>query len=118
MRCTLSYSVKGWSFIYKEYRGSGTVNCANGQSAAVQIVARGGGLTFGRSEIHGRGRFSEVYSIDEVFGTFVEAAGHAGVTRSAEGRAMTKGTVSLALSGTGRGVDLGASFGGFTIRRK
>jgi hypothetical protein len=116
MRCTLSYTLSGWSVLYRQYRGTGTVTCDNGQTAAVRIVAHGGGVTFGRSEIRGNGTFSEVYSIEEVFGTFVEATGHAGVTRSAEGRAMTKGTVSLALSGTGRGVDIGFAFGGFTIR--
>ena len=30
---------------------------------------------------------------------------------------MTKGEVSLALSGTGRGWDLGVAFGRFTIKR-
>jgi len=30
---------------------------------------------------------------------------------------MTKGAVSLVLSGTGRGTTLGFSFGGFTIKR-
>ena len=118
MRCTLNYSVSGWSVLYRQYKGTGTVTCNNGESAAVRIVAHGGGVTFGVSEIRGTGTFSEVYSIEEVFGTFVETTGHAGVTRSAEGRAMTKGTVSLALSGTGRGVDVGFAFGGFTIRRQ
>jgi hypothetical protein len=116
MRCTMSYTVSGWSVLYRQYRGTGTVTCDNGQTAAVRIVAHGGGITFGRSEIRGTGTFSEVYAMEEIFGTFVEATGHAGMTRSAEGRAMTKGTVSLALSGTGRGVDVGFAFGGFTIR--
>ena len=118
MRCTLDYQVEGWSFIYRQYRGTGTVTCDNGESAPVKIVAHGGGVTFGVSEIRGTGTFSQLYAIEEVFGTFFETVGHAGVTRSAEGRAMTKGTVSLALAGTGRGVDVGFAFGGFTIRRQ
>jgi hypothetical protein len=31
---------------------------------------------------------------------------------------MTKGQVSLALAGTGQGVDIGIAFGGFIIERK
>lgn len=117
--CKMTYSLKGWSVFYKEYKGSGTVTCQNGQRASVSVVARGGGVTFGKSEINnGRGVFSKVKDIREIFGTYVAVDGHAGATRSAEGRAMTKGEVSLALYGTGRGFDLGFSFGGFTIERK
>jgi hypothetical protein len=117
--CRMVYNLKGWSFLYKEYKGSGTVTCANGESASVRIVARGGGITFGKSEIlGGEGTFTEVKGVSEIFGTYVAADGHAGATKSAEGWAMTKGEVSLALSGTGRGFDLGFAFSGFTIQRK
>jgi hypothetical protein len=117
--CELRYSVKGWSFFYKEIKGYGTVTCANGQSAKVAIEMKGGGVTAGKSEIDdGTGTFSEVKDISEIFGTYVSVEGHAGVTKSAEGRVMTKGEVSLALSGDGRGFDLGFAFGGFTITRK
>lgn len=117
--CKMTYSLKGWSVFYKEYRGSGTVTCQNGQRASVSVVARGGGVTFGKSEISdGRGTFSGVEDIGEIFGTYFAVDGHAGATRSAEGWAMTKGEVSLALYGMGRGFDLGFSFGGFTIERK
>ena len=37
--------------------------------------------------------------------------------KSSGAQAMTKGEVSLALAGTGRGWDLGISFGKFTIKR-
>ena len=47
---------------------------------------------------------------------YISADGHAAATRAAEGWAMSKGEVSLALSGTGRGVSIGFSFGGFTIQ--
>ncbi len=116
--CRMNYNLKGWSFIYKQYKGSGTVTCENGQSARVRIVSRGGGLTVGKSEISGGiGRFSGVTGIDEVYGTYAAVDGHAGATRSAEGWAMTKGEVSLTLSGTGRGFDLGVALSGFTIKR-
>ncbi|WP_305907608.1 hypothetical protein Q9L42_014970 [Methylomarinum sp. Ch1-1] len=116
-RCTLTYSLQGWSFFYQEYRGSGVVSCRNGQRASVAIVSRGGGATLGKSEIdNGKGVISDVRSIEEVFGTYVYLNGHAGATRSAEGRVMTKGLVSLALSGFGRGFDLGVAIGAFSIK--
>ncbi len=115
--CTLTYSLQGWSFIYKEYKGQGFVNCRNGQSATVSIVSRGGGPTIGRSDINdGTGVITAVRDIREVYGTYVFLDGHAGATQSVEGRVMTKGVVSLALSGVGRGFDLGISIGAFTIR--
>jgi hypothetical protein len=115
-KCTLSYNLRGWSFLYKEYRGTGTVTCHNGQTAAVRIVSRSGGITFGKSEINdGRGTFSEVIDIAETFGTYVVANASAGATKSVESQAMTKGEVSLSLVGKGRGIDLGFAIGGFTI---
>ena len=117
--CTMTYGLKGWSVFYKEYKGSGSVTCENGQKAHVNIVTKGGGLTLGKSEIdHGTGIFSAVKDINEIFGTYVALDGHAGITKSAEGWAMTKGEVSLALAGQGRGFDIGFSIGGFTIQRK
>lgn len=114
--CELHYNLRGWSFIYKKYTGTGSIHCQNGQSAAVNIESHSGGATIGKSEINdGHGVFSEVRNIRETFGTYVAAGGHAGATRSVEGQAMTKGEVSLALSGKGRGFDLGIAIGAFTI---
>jgi len=117
-KCKMTYDLKGWSFIYKTYQGRAFVKCRNGQRAKVRIAARGGGLTVGKSEIdNGKGIFSEVKDISEIFGTYVAVDGHAGATKSVEGWAMTKGEVSLALSGKGRGFDLGFALGAFTIER-
>lgn len=118
-KCKLQYTLKGWSFLYKQYRGSGTITCANGQSAAVRIMSHAGGITFGKSEINdGKGTFSEVVDIDETFGTYFAASAGAGATKSVEGQAMTKGEVSLSLAGKGRGMELGIALGGFTIKRQ
>ncbi len=85
----------------------------------MRIVAKGGGLTFGKSEIHdGLGKFTEVYDIEDTLGTYASAGAHAGAAKSAEAQALTKGPVSLALSGKGTGWDLGVAFGKFTIRRR
>src|SRR5690606_42025433 len=64
--CRLDFDMSGWSAFYKTASGTGRVRCDNGQSMAVRIEARGGGLTIGKSEIRGgRGEFSGVDSIQD-----------------------------------------------------
>lgn len=117
--CRLDFDMSGWSAFYKTASGTGRVSCDNGQSMAVRIEARGGGLTIGKSEIRGgRGEFSGVDSIRDVLGTYAAAEAHAGVVRSSKAQVMTKGEVSLALAGTGDGVDLGVAFGAFTLQAR
>lgn len=119
VRCELSYNLHGWSIIYKQAEGTGTVTCNNGQSARVKISVIGGGLTAGKYRIeNGKGEISKVHGIDEVFGDYVQAGAEAGVVKSAHAQVLTKGTTSLALSGTGQGIDLGVSVGKFTITRR
>ena len=116
--CTLRFEVSGWSIFYKTSAGTGTVSCSNGQRAAVTIRSKGGGLTVGKSRItDGRGEFSGVRNIDDVFGSYVTAEAHAGALRSSKAQVMSKGDVSLALAGTGQGWDLGIAFGRFVISR-
>jgi hypothetical protein len=116
--CKLQFTMEGWSVFYKTASGTGTVRCSNGQTMAVKLEARGGGLTVGKSKIeNGQGQFSSVASIDELLGTYVAAEAHAGAVKSAKAQVMTKGEVSLALSGTGRGWDLGIAFGSLAISR-
>jgi hypothetical protein len=116
--CELHFVLSGWSAFYKTASGSGIVRCSNGQKMRVQIETRGGGLTVGKSEIDdGFGKFSNLYDIQNVLGTYISAEAHAGAVNSADAQAMTKGPVSLALSGTGRGWDLGVAFGKFTLSR-
>jgi len=116
--CQMRFSLTGWAAIYKHAEGSGTITCNNGRSFNVSIVAVGGGLTAGKYKIEdGIGKFSEVYDTSELFGSYAQGEAGAGAVRSANAQALTKGNVSLALSGTGEGVNLGISFGKFTIRR-
>jgi len=116
--CGLSFRMSGWSLFYKESSGSGTIRCSNGQSMAVKLRARGGGLTIGKSTIDdGHGEFSGVDNISELIGTYVSAEAHAGAVKSAKAQVVTKGEVSLALSGTGRGWDVGVALGEFIISR-
>jgi hypothetical protein len=117
--CRMDYTLKGWSAFYKTSRGSATITCDNGQTARAKISAKGGGLTAGKSEIRdGHGKFSEVADIRELFGTYASATAAAGAVKSSEAQALTKGEVSLALAGKGTGVELGVSFGKFTITRR
>jgi hypothetical protein len=117
--CSMDYTLKGWSAFYKTSRGSGTISCDNGQTARVKISAGGGGLTVGKSEIReGHGKFSEVGDIKELFGSYATASAAAGAVKSSEAQALTKGEVSLALAGTGTGMEVGVSFGKFKITRQ
>jgi len=116
-RCSITFDLKGWSALYKTMKGKGTITCDNGQTAKVTIKTTGGGLTAGKSElIDASGNFSKVKDISETFGGYAQAEAHAGAVGSSGAQALTKGEVSLALAGTGRGFDLGVSFGKFTIR--
>ena len=117
--CKLKYTMSGWSAFYKRADGTGTVTCNNGQSINVKLAARGGGLSAGKSTIRdGVGEFSGVYKIEDVLGNYASAEAHAGAVKSSQAQAMTKGEVSLALSGTGEGWDLGIAFGKFKISRQ
>jgi hypothetical protein len=114
--CTMTFSMSGWSAFYKTASGKGSIKCSNGQSMSVKLEAKGGGLTVGKTTIeNGKGEFSDVTGISEILGSYVAAEAHAGAVKSAGAQAMTKGEVSLALSGTGRGWDLGIAFGKLTI---
>lgn len=118
IRCTMKFTMQGWSAFYKTAEGDGNISCSNGQKLKVKLSAKGGGLTVGKSSIeNGRGKFSEVASVDELLGTYVAAEAHAGAVKSSGAQVMTKGEVSLALSGTGRGFDLGVALGAMTISR-
>lgn len=116
--CKLSYNLSGWSLIYKHTTGRGTVNCSNGQSMRVKISAKALGITAGKWHIdNGTGTFSDVHVIDDVLGDYAQASANAGVVKSGEAQVLTKGPVSLALAGGGRGVNLGVDIGKFTISR-
>jgi hypothetical protein len=114
-RCDLSFHLEGWSAFYKTAQGGGRVTCDNGQVRSVAIRMKGGGITVGRSAVHGHGDFSPVADIREVFGDYANAEAHAGMVRSSTAQVVTKGTVSLAFAGKGQGVDLGIAFGKLTI---
>lgn len=117
--CEMTFTLKGWSAFYKTAKGTGTITCDNGQKGTVSIEAKGGGLTAGKSQVNdGHGKFSSVADIKELFGSYAAASASAGAGKSGEAHAMTKGEVSLTLTGKGTGVELGVSFSKFTIKRR
>ena len=116
LSCTLKYNLSGGGAFYKRSTGEGTITCDNGQSLPVTISAKGGGVSFGKQKIEGgTGEFSGVKDIKETLGSYAAAEAHAGAAKSGGAQVMTKGEVSLALAGAGKGWDIGIAFGKFTI---
>src|SRR6185295_17864070 len=73
-KCTLKFDLKEWAAVYESAKGTGKITCDNGQSAPVTIESKGGGLEVGKFKISdGRGSFTEVSGIDELFGRYVAA---------------------------------------------
>jgi hypothetical protein len=116
--CEMTFTMTGWSVFYKTSSGTGTIQCDNGQTAKVKVSSKGGGITFGRSKIKDAiGKFTEVDDISEIFGSYGQGEAHAGAGKSAKAGVVTKGEISLAIVGKGTGVDVGISFGKFTIEK-
>jgi hypothetical protein len=118
LSCTLQYQMKGFSAFYKHSEGTGVVHCSNGKSLPVKIEAKGGGLTFGKSEVHGTGKFAGLTNIREVLGGYATGEANAAAGKATKAQVVTKGPVSLALTGQGRGVEIGVSFGSFIISER
>jgi hypothetical protein len=117
LSCKLRFEMQGWSAIYKKATGSGTVSCSDGAAIKVMLASKGLGLTAGKSSIDaGKGTFAGVKDISDVLGDYVAAGASAGAVKASSASVLTKGEVSLALSGTGRGWDLGVSISDFSIQ--
>jgi hypothetical protein len=116
--CEMTFTMKGWSAFVTKAEGKGVVTCDNGQRADVVLAITGGGLTFGRTEVEeGKGVFSDVTDISEIFGSYAQAEASAGAVESVSAQALTKGNVSLAVTAKGRGWSLGVSGAKFSVER-
>ena len=117
-KCHMTFDISGWSVFYKTSSGTGKVRCDNGQTMNVKLRTKGGGLTFGKTRVeNGIGAFTGVNDIEDILGRYGTAEAHAGADKSASAQVVTKGNISLALSGKGKGWNLGVSFGAFIIER-
>src|SRR5215467_4038545 len=118
-KCLLTFDLHEWAALYESATGNGKITCDNGQSANVAIRSKGGGLSVGKFTIKdGRGSFTDVSSIDEVFGKYVATERDAAAAKAADAWVMTKDKVSLALAGTGKGWELGFSVDEFIITKE
>lgn len=117
LSCSLKYNLSGGGAFYKRSTGDGVVSCDNGETLAISIDSKGGGLTFGKSTIeNGSGKFSGLHDIRDVIGSYATAEANAGTSSNAsKAQVVTKGSISLALTGKGSGRTLGISFGSFVI---
>ena len=117
-KCEMQFTMKSWAIFYKSGSGKGTITCDNGQSARVKLRAHSGGITFGKNKtLDGHGVFSETEDIKDLFGSYAVAEAHGGAGDSGASQALTKGDVSLALTGSGKGVNVGIDFGSFKITK-
>lgn len=117
-KCEMTFTMSGWSAFYKTASGTGVIKCDNGQKAKVNVSSKGGGITFGRSKIKDAiGKFTEVDKISDLYGSYGQGEAHAGAGKSAKASVVTKGDISLSIVGKGTGVDVGISFGKFTIEK-
>ena len=113
--CTLKFYLSTWSVVAKHSEGSGIVKCEDGATMRVHIVAKGASLA-GKAHVDGgTGRFSPLRSLAEILGSY-DGASDAKTTSSSD-LVLTKGAVSLAIAGTGEGVDLRVDVGELTLTR-
>jgi hypothetical protein len=123
IECQMEFNFKSWSFFFNSGKGEGAVSCNNGEKMTVLLKTKGGGvIDFGKSDIiNGKGKFSPVANTKEIFGSYSASGGGIGVVKSATGLALSKtkgGVVTLDLSGTGAGTEIGFHFGDFKVEEK
>ena len=116
--CTLEFSSEQWSALYEHSEGAGTITCDDGSRMEVDIAAKGIGLSLGRWKIdHATGKFTRVKGIRDLLGNYAALGVNAGLVKSGTAQALTNGTVSLVLAGSGEGFDVGLTISKFRIER-
>lgn len=114
--CSMTYKLEGFSLAYRQYDGTGEVNCDNGQKALVSLSSKSIGFTIGYSSIEGEGYFTEVKNINEILGNYLSLGNHFGINKSVDRQILTSGEISLALTGRGHGFDIGFTIGDLSIK--
>lgn len=119
IKCEMDFSMKGWAAIYRSAHGSGTISCSNGEKIEVVLESKGFGLAAGEAEVSdARGVFSPVEKTDELLGSYIGQSAVAAAGKADAAGAFTKGDVSLAIYGQGKGKGLGQGGARLTIERK
>lgn len=116
VQCTMAFELHSWSVFYKSGKGQGTITCSNGQKSKVKISTHGGGITFGKFNIaNGKGKFSPVHDIKELYGKYANVGGEGGASKARMGANLSKDDINLDIEGTGTGGGFGFDFSGFKI---
>ncbi len=119
IKCEMDFSIKGWAAIYRSAHGSGTITCSNGEKIEVVLESKGFGLAAGEAEVSdARGVFSPVAKTDELLGSYIGQSAVAAAGKADAAGAFTKGDVSLAVYGEGKGKGLAQGGARLTIKRK
>jgi len=119
IECQISFSSNEWSAAYARMVGQGLVSCDDGSSMPVWLWAKGGGITAGMWKItDGKGKFHNVRKIEDVLGEYISVSGDIGVSRAATARLLSKGKITLSLTGKGEGFDLGIAINEVKITSK
>jgi hypothetical protein len=114
--CTLHFDMHGWSETRERAVGEGNITCTNGKTVEVRVEAYGPGVTSINSTFQdATGDFTEVSELNDLLGTYRGLVAPVGADRGAEVNVVTKGEVSVALAGAGKGWDLGVTMGRLDI---
>jgi len=114
--CTIKFGLSTWAVPGKKFEGSGVVDCENGATLRVRIVANGARLRYATSMVDdASGTFTGVHSVTEILGTYTDADKERAATDEAQ--ILSKGSVMLALTGGNENIDLGAGLGEFILTR-
>ncbi|TBR39346.1 MULTISPECIES: hypothetical protein [Dyella] len=114
--CRMQFSLSSWSVFYKRTTGEGTIKCTDGSTLKVKLTANGGGMSVGQSKIKdGVGKFTGLATARDILGTYAQADSTLAAGQASTNQVLTKGSVSMYLSGKGEGVTLGIAIGGMTI---
>lgn len=118
VKCEIEFTYKAWAAVYQSGHGDGSVKCSNGQTAKVVLKEKGGGLAAGKWQIdEGKGTFTNISDISEIYGTYAKAEASASAVAGGQAVALTKGDVSFVFTGKGDGWGASVSLGGFTVKK-
>jgi hypothetical protein len=116
VKCTMDFELHSWSAFYKSGKGTGTISCSNGQKSKIKIRSHGGGITFGKFNIaNGKGKFSPVHNISELYGKYANVGGEGAAGKARMAASLSKDDIDLDIEGKGTGGGFGFDFSGFRI---